>query len=504
MGKRVPLTTSLGCRDESSVCLEASRTTSTHDSLHSLCVAPDGSLHCAAMAVSTHTFQAPKGTRDFYPHDLAVRRYIESVWREVSINHGFDEIDGPTFEHLDLYTIKSGPGIESELFSFQRAGGDTDYALRPEFTPTLARMYAAQAGSLAKPTKWFSIGPFFRAERPQRGRLREHNQLNLDFVGVPEHGMEMRTADAQIIAVAVDVLATFGFGPDIVRIKLGQRKAVENALAEFDVPIAIHQQVLTLLDDRLKIGVDEYRRRAKELKLPADFVRKYDPLDREIVRLDADLDDLPLDKEQRQAIEKKKETPGDLFYELAALGLSEWCEFDSMIIRGLAYYTDLVFEVHEATGKERAIAGGGRYDNLVELFGGPPTAACGFAMGDVVLRLVLEDHDLLKPAEQYMPYPDVFVINARDEEPHINFTPMISELRQAGLHVRHSYKATRNVGKLMSEANKAGARFAVILGKELDEGNVVLKDLRSGEQEDIARETLIEVLRMKLAACEGG
>ncbi|MCH7847299.1 MAG: histidine--tRNA ligase [Planctomycetes bacterium] len=451
------------------------------------------------MAVSTHTFQAPKGTRDFYPHDLAVRRYIESVWREVSINHGFDEIDGPTFEHLDLYTIKSGPGIESELFSFRRSGGDTDYALRPEFTPTLARMYAAQAGSLAKPTKWFSIGPFFRAERPQRGRLREHVQLNVDIIGD-----DSPAADAEVIAVAVRLLDKLGFTSNTIQIKINDRGAASAFLIDHGVPSGNVDLALDLIDKLDRLSPETIKERQDELEV-SDFVLGAfgsNVIDVPFGDFDSFYANAPTPLQE--ALDSSAPFHKPMRQELDSLGIADWCRFNTSIVRGLAYYTGTVFEIHEASGKERAIAGGGRYDNLVELFGGPPTPACGFAMGDVVLRLVLEDHDLLKPAEQYMPAPDVFVITARDEEPQTNLTPLISELRQAGLHVRHSYKATRNVGKLMSEANKAGARFAVILGKELDEGNVVLKDLRSGEQEEIARETLIEVLRTKLAACEGG
>ena len=448
------------------------------------------------MAVSTHTFQAPKGTRDFYPHDLAVRRYIESVWREVSINHGFDEIDGPTFEHLDLYTVKSGPGIVSELFSFQRAGGDTDYALRPEFTPTLARMYAAQASSLPKPTKWFSIGPFFRAERPQRGRLREHIQLNVDIIGD-----DSPRADAELITTAIELLTCLHFTSDQIQFKISHRDIPKFFfLGRGAQPDQL--DVLYDLTDRYhKTSTSELRERGKDLGVSDALL---DAIDEMITQCQTeDGTKIILDEARDNGFDPTNFTALVRQY-LASLGTCDWFRVDPSIVRGLAYYTGTVFEIHEASGKERAIAGGGRYDNLVERFGGPPTPACGFAMGDVVLRLVLEDHGLLKPAEQYMPRPDVFVVTARDEEPQTNYTPMISELRQAGLHVRHSYKATRNVGKLLSEANKARAWFAVILGKELDEGNVVLKDLRSGEQEEIARETLIEVLRTKLAGCEGG
>jgi histidyl-tRNA synthetase len=449
-------------------------------------------------AKANHKFQAPKGTRDFYPADMAVRRYIESVWREVSINHGFEEIDGPTFEHLELYTAKSGPGIVSELFSFRREGGDTDYALRPEFTPTLARMVAARAAQLPKLIKWFSVASMFRAERPQRGRLREHIQWNVDILGVPEDGIQMRRADAEVIAVAASFLEKIGLKPHDVRIKFGQRKSIEADFRTYKIPKALHEPTMTLLDDRLKIGVDEYRQRAKELNLPEEFVRKHDPAERVIVRLDADPDDLPLDQAQRDEIRLKRQTPGELFYELEQIGLSQWCEFDSMIIRGLAYYTDLVFEVHEAGGRERAIAGGGRYDNLVELFGGPHRPAAGFAMGDVVLRLMLEDRGLLK-AEELMPRPDVFVIDTTEGEPG-RFSKLIADLRRAGLHARHSYRATRNVGKLLGEAGKARARFAVILGRELEAGNVVLKDLDAGEQREVPLNTLAdELLRLRAA-----
>ena len=466
----------------------------------SLCVAPYGSLHCGLMAVSTHTFQAPKGTRDFYPHDLAVRRYIESVWREVSINHGFDEIDGPRFEHLDLYTIKSGPGIVSELFSFKRSGGDTDYALRPEFTPTLARMYAAQASSLPKPTKWFSIGPYFRAERPQRGRLREHVQLNVDIIGD-----DSPRADAETIAVAVRLLDKLGFTSKRIQIKINDRGAASAFLINNGVPPTHVDLALDLIDKLDRLSPEAIEKRRNELEVSEFVLGAFgsNVIDAPFGNFDSYYDKAPAPL--KEALDSSAPFHEPMRQELDLLGIADWCRFNTSIVRGLAYYTGIVFEIHEATGKERAIAGGGRYDNLVGLFGGPPsTAACGFAMGDVVLRLVLEDHGLLEPAEKYMPVPDVFVVNARDEEAQDHLTPLVSKLRKAGLHVRHSYKSTRNVGKLLSEANKARARFAVILGKELDEGNIVLKDLQNGEQEEVARDTLIDVLRKKLASREGG
>jgi len=440
-------------------------------------------------AKATHKFQAPKGTRDFYPADMAVRRYIESVWREVSINHGFEEIDGPTFEHLELYTAKSGPGIVSELFSFRREGGNTDYALRPEFTPTLARMYAAAAQTLPKPVKWFCMPSMFRAERPQRGRLREFFQWNADIIGD-----DSPNADAEIIGVTVGILERLGLTPKEGTFHISDRKFVYNLLPLAGVPQNLYEEVLWLLDRRGSLPPKDFQSRASELGLK---VKIYD---NNIAMLHRDFDE-GLEQVKIQAANlsipvANFEPIRRLCQTLDEAGLTQWYQRDFSIVRGLAYYTGTVFEV-VAEG-ERAIAGGGRYDNLVELFGGPPTPATGIAMGDVVLRLMLEDRGLLKP-EELMPRPDVFVIDTTEGEPG-RFLGLIAGLRRAGLHARHSYRATKNVGKLLGEAGKARARFAVILGRELEAGNIVLKDLDAGEQREVPLNNLAdELLRLRAA-----
>jgi histidyl-tRNA synthetase len=443
-----------------------------------------------------HSFQAPTGTRDFYPQDMLRRRYIEKMWRDTSIRHGFEEIDGPTFEHLDLYTVKSGEGIVNELFSFKRAGGEKDYALRPEFTPTLARMYAAKAGGLAKPTKWFTAGPFFRAERPQRGRLREFLQWNVDYIG-GEPGTNMRAADVETLCLLVDFFIAMGLEPSNVRIKLGSRDGICLSMSKHGLPPDLQQQVFSLLDERPKIDVEEYRRRALAMGWPHDFIREHDPEDRAIVRMGSTPEQIA--KYFEVPIERAKEIyaeqmeSGTLSDEIARQGIAEWCEFDSMIIRGLAYYTGVVFEVHEAGGKERAIAGGGRYDNLIELFGGPPTPAVGFGMGDVVLSLVLQDKGLMPEGAALMdklseppasPRPDVFVIPNDQAESIAAVRPLVASLRRGGesarpLHARHSYKATKNIGKLLQEASAAHSRFAAIIESGTE---ATLKNLATGEQ----------------------
>ena len=433
-------------------------------------------------------FQAPKGTRDFYPAEMAVRRRLEGAWREASTCFGYEEVDGPTFEHLGLYTAKSGEGIVSELFSFRRAGGSDDYALRPEFTPTLARMVAARAAQLPMPVKWFAVPNFFRAERPQRGRLREFFQWNVDLLGA-----EGPAVDAEVIGVAVSALSRLGLSPAHVRVKVSHRVAAARVVRTLGVAEDSVAAAFELLDRRDKVPPEEFAKRAAALGLAGDALARFEQAVRTRVPVTGDL----------SALAAAAGIGADALGELAALrdalvaaGLGDWCEFDLGIVRGLAYYTGTVFEVHEASGAERAIAGGGRYDGLVELFGGPRTPAMGFGMGDVVLGLVLADRGLL-PADggELLPRPDAFVVSAGDPAADAALAPLVARLRADGLHVRHSYKATRNVGKLLSDASRQRARFAVILGAEVAGGMVQLKDLSSGEQRAVTMAELAGSLR---------
>lgn len=433
-------------------------------------------------------FQSPKGTRDFYPAEMAVRRRIEAAWRDASVAFGFDEIDGPTFEHLELYTAKSGEGIVNELFSFRRAGGSDDYALRPEFTPTLARMAAARAAQLPVPIKWFAVPNFFRAERPQRGRLREFYQWNVDLLGA-----EGPAIDAEVIGVAVAALARLGLKHTDVRVKISHRVAAAKLVRALGVAEESVAGAFELLDRRDKMPPEEFTKRAAALGLAGDALARFESAVRTRVQVGEDLGVLA------SAAGIAAEELGELAAlrdALVAADLASWCEFDLGIVRGLAYYTGTVFEIHEASGGERAIAGGGRYDGLVELFGGPRTPAMGFGMGDVVLGLVLADRGLLpKDGAELLPRPDAFVVSAGEPAADAELPRLVARLRADGFHVRHSYKATRNVGKLLADASKQRARFAVILGAELAEGRAMLKDLASGEQRPVALAELAHLLR---------
>lgn len=435
--------------------------------------------------------QPPKGTRDFYPRDLLRRRYIEKLWRDTSIRHGFEEIEGPTFEAAELYKVKSGEGILAEMFGVfsgkaeedlkqLRETGEAPFTLRPEFTPTLARMYAARAGSLPKPTKWFTAGPYFRAERPQRGRLREFYQWNLDVIGEPSP-----LPDADVIACAIGMFEAAGFLPEGIRCHYSSRETVRGILAAIGSAEPTHDAILALLDKRAKMPPEKFG----DLARAAGF---------DIGAFDAKAAEMAL-----------REGDGGVARELGTLGLAGWCVRDLGIVRGIAYYTGHVFELL-ATG-ERAIAGGGRYDNLIELFGGPPTPAVGFGMGDVVLGNLLDDKGLMPDGPALLDAisapgaslrPDVFVISNATDSADAQVRPLVAALRRgvesqawldrAGrkpwdrdrytvppLHARHSYRATKNIGKLLEEASKQHARFAAIIE---DGERCTLKNLAGGEQ----------------------
>lgn len=434
--------------------------------------------------------QPPRGTRDFYPIELARRRWIEDKWRRAAIRHGFDEIDGPTFEHLDLYTVKSGEGIVNELFSFKRAGGETDFALRPEFTPTLARMVAAKANALPKPIKWFSIGPYFRAERPQRGRLREFLQWNVDVLGNDFTVETMIVDDTDAIMCCVELLKSVGLKPNDVNLTINYRPMVVEALNYYGVGESDIAACLALIDKRAKLSADQFDKEANGLGLN---VESFDAAMRSIERSINDRSNFsrPLVGFKSPSSETyvMMDPVLEIMKQFDRLDMSEWVRFNPNIVRGLAYYTHTVFEVHETGGKERAIAGGGRYNNLVELFGGPPTPAVGFAMGDVVLSLVLQDKGLMPSdddiARDLNLNPDVFVLTTGDEPSEHALTPALALLRARGLHARRSYKSTRNLGKLLQDASKANARFALILESAT---SATLKDMgKQGAGEEAQR-----------------
>ncbi len=458
---------------------------------------------------SNKSIPAPKGTRDLYPDDLLRQRYITEAWRRVSIRHGFDEIAGPTFEMLDLYKKKSGEGIVSELFSFRRAGGDDDYALRPEFTPTLARMYAAKANALPSPCKWFTAGPYFRAEKPQRGRLREFLQWNCDVMGGANQSDDyLMTDDTVLLAVMVDCMRDFGLTQSDVAVHAMSRVLLTEELTKIGVPPDLLTATFSLIDAVAKLSLDELQNKGRVIGLPDDIILVIAEMRHAIVPfvgttgVGCGAGDLGM----YWQFEGDAHFP--LYFDSQHIGIDDWCVFDPTIARGLAYYTGTVFEL--IADGERAVAGGGRYDNLIELFGGPPTPAVGFGMGDVVLGLLLQDKGLMPEGPELMDAlsqkpaslrPEAFVIANEAGEGSVE--PLLAKLRRGveseawlsrddkkpwdadrydvpPMHARRSYKSTKNIGKLLADARKQHAKFAVII-----ESDEAAKIENLGTREDL-------------------
>lgn len=442
-------------------------------------------------------FRSPRGTRDLYPDDLLRQRYITEAWRRVSIRHGFDEIAGPTFELLDLYKVKSGEGIVSELFSFRRDGGDTDHALRPEFTPTLARLYAAKAASLPTPTKWFTAGPYFRAERPQRGRLREFLQWNCDIMGD-----DSPAASCDLLGVCVSAFAELGLTSGTVQAEIGSRRFLAAWCETHGIPEDSVDAVCWILDNLAKLTPEAAAAGGIERGLTAEQVAVVAAMRESVVAWQNDPEWAGSDVLEGWP-DGFAEAVGDVFAGCEARGVADWLYPSPLIARGLAYYTGTVFEL--IADGERAVAGGGRYDNLIELFGGPSTPAVGFGMGDVVLNLLLDDKKLMpegaelrealsQPAVSLR--PKAFVLADDDKADLIE--PLLADLRRGiespdheaerpwardrytlqPMHARRSYRSKRK--KQMQDASAQHAEFAVIINEP---GKVELRDMDNPRDE---------------------
>ncbi|HEX2217853.1 MAG TPA: histidine--tRNA ligase [Gemmatimonadales bacterium] len=419
--------------------------------------------------------QALPGFRDFYPAELAFREHVFRTWRDVASRYGFEEYDGPPLEPLELYTAKSGEEIVGQLYSFTDKGG-REVSLRPEMTPTLARMVAARANGLKKPIRWFSIPQLFRYERQQRGRLREHFQLNCDLIGEAGH-----LADAEIVALAVDALRAFGLGPRDVRVRLSDRRLLTALLRTLGVTEAQVPAVYQVFDKLRRTPDEQSARRLSDAGLAPAIVDRLLTLARarswEDLRgvAPAPAGALGEGDSLRRTLEA-----------LEAMGFGEFLDLDLGIVRGLAYYTGTVFELFDAQGELRAICGGGRYDNLLGSLGGVSLPALGFGMGDVVLGELLRERGLA-PAQG--PSIDVFLAAITgDDLPHV--LGLARELREAGLRVEYAL-APQAVGKQLKLADARGARVAVVVGPDdRARGEVMVKDLAGKSQESVAQDAL--------------
>lgn len=421
--------------------------------------------------MSNTDFARLPGFRDFPPEEFALRRHIQEAWRTAAGRYAFAEYDGPVLETLDLYVEKSGEEIVGQLFNFTDKG-DRDVTMRPEMTPSLARILGERSRGMSKPIRWFSMPQLYRYERMQRGRLREHFQWNVDIVG--EAG---ESADAEVLAVAIDGLRILGLTADDFVARVSDRRLLTSIL-----------RVIGVADDRLSAAfavIDKIERLPTE-KADALLSTEAGLGPEQIERLrgllgPTDVDTLTGALGEDESVAADLERLGAYVDRLTAMGLGDFLSVDLSIVRGLAYYTGIVFELFDRKGELRAICGGGRYDKLLELVGGEPLPAVGFGMGDVVLEELLRGRGLIPEYAPSLDYAVVwFSAEERDEA-----LGLAHALRDRGHSVSYALK-DQGVGKQMKVAAKAGAATVLVLGPdEAARGVVVARDMETGEEREV-------------------
>ena len=404
------------------------------------------------------TIRPVKGTRDFYPEDMAVRNWLYKLVHKVSESFGYQEFDGPFLESIDLYAAKSGEElVKEQSFVFPDRGGDL-VTLRPELTPSLARMISQRQNQLIYPLRWWSWGPFWRYERPQKGRSREFFQWNIDLIGV-----DSPEADAEMVAIAATFIQEAGLSPTDVNVMVNNRQLMEAELEDLNIPLQNRAEVFRLIDRRDKMSHDAWEAFASDIGLSRQQIDG-------LISLLGD-----------STLWRKSDYLERFFEIIDSLGVGPYVKYAPHIIRGLDYYTGTVFEAWALEGKFRSILGGGRYDDLVSAMGGAPLPAVGFAMGDMVIRLVLDkygcipDHITGSPAQ-------VLITIFAEETFHASFE-FATQLRQEGLKVA-CYPEAVKLSKQFKYGDRVGMQVAVILGPdELKNQQAAIKDLRTGKQQ---------------------
>lgn len=420
------------------------------------------------------------GFRDFYPEQLANRNYIMSVWREVARRYGFVEYDGPPLESLDLYTRKSGEEIVGQLYNFTDKGG-REVALRPEMTPTLARMVAAKANAMRKPIRWFSVPQLFRYERQQKGRLKEHFQFNVDIIGESSVA-----ADAELLALAIDVMREVGLTPADVRARVSDRRLLTVLLIHAGVVKSELAAVYAAIDKMGREPIDVTVGKLEKAVKSPEAVRAIERLLQHSRDLDAIAGEFADSPDVVEEIARMREYVAFL----DALGVGDWIDFDLSIVRGLAYYTGMVFELFDAKGEFRAICGGGRYDDLLSAIGGVDLPALGFGMGDVVLTELLRSRDLLPATRLATEY----WVAADDDALLLEVMTVAGKLRAKAQSVEYSLKP-QTLARQLKTASSAGVRSVVLLRRdEFAGGTVTIKTLADGAERNVALDTFIESL----------
>ena len=418
------------------------------------------------------------GFRDFAPEDCAVRNYIFGAWRRVAQRFGFLEYEVPILESSELYLKKSGGEIAGQLFRFDDQGG-RDVSVRPEVTPSLARLVAARQREFQKPMKWFQMGQCFRYERPQKGRLREFYQYNVDLIG--EESLE---ADVELISLSIEVMRELGFKAGDFVVRLSHRAAWREFCAAQGMSDDQSVGFLSVIDKWEKLNDEKLDAELAPFGVSREVVQQY-------------IETAEFENEELMTIKAGLETRG----------YGEFVKIDMQIVRGLAYYTGTVFEVFDLQHNMRAIAGGGRYDDLIRTLsdGAADLPVIGFGMGDVVLRNLIEatPQALLKmeAALQREAPCEVYVIVAAEEQ-RAQVGAVVTALRSAGIKVDYPL-AKMKMGKQFQRAEQLGARLGVVIGSEFPQLQV--KNLNERTEEALEyNDEFVTTIQERLAQLDCG
>ena len=416
-----------------------------------------------------------KGTRDFYPESMAVRTWLYKKVREVSEAFGYQEFEAPILEKLDLYAAKSGEElVKKQSYEFTDKGGEK-IVLRPELTPSLARMISQRQRQLAYPLRWWSYGPFWRYEAPQKGRTREFFQWNIDLIGV-----DTPEADAEMVAIVTFLFKSLGLAPEEAVVLINDRRLTNIELEKLGIPSELRQDALSWIDRRNKLDPPAWDAYGKEIGFSPE----------QIEGTKAFL--------SRTDLWQESESLKQVFALLDAMGVKDYVRYDSGIIRGLPYYTGIVFEAFDVRGSlRRAILGGGRYNNLMEAVGGDPMPAVGFAMGDLVISLILDE--LGRLPDNLSASPAAALVTIFDINTLLPSMALATELRQAGLKIA-TYPESTKLSKQFKYADRIGTHLAVVLGPdEIAKGQVTIKNLETREQTILQREEVADFIKEVLA-----
>ena len=412
--------------------------------------------------------QGVRGTRDFYPEDMRIRNWLFDNFQSAARSHGFEEYDSPVLEHEELYTRKQGEEITQQLYNFEDKGGRS-VALRPEMTPSLARMVMARAGALPTPIKWFSIPQCWRYERTQRGRGREHYQWNVDI-----WGSDAIQADAELLSVLVSFFEGVGLNADDLVIRISSRKVLEEVLGSLGISGDAFAATCIIVDKMDKLPAEAVEQQLSEQGLNSDAIA--------VIQSTLGLSDLD---SLASALGEDSEAVTELaslFDLVDAYGIADWIAFDASVVRGLAYYTGPVFEAHDRAGKLRAICGGGRYDRLLSSLGGNDMPATGFGFGDMVIMELLNEKGLVPD----LPSGNQDIVIAIDEDLRSAAMSVATKLRASGRLVDLVLEDKRMKWAFRHAERTGAQRLVMVMPDEWAAGNVRIKELESGEESDVA------------------